>query len=125
VRPPADDDDPFTDISWTEADEEEFRRAVGAPGLSGEEGYSTLERLWIRPTCEVNGLLSGYTGEGANGDQELRAGNRAIYEHEDTNRTLRLFEVASSEKRSIPASPSDMKSRFSRITSRRRVGWSR
>jgi acetylornithine deacetylase/succinyl-diaminopimelate desuccinylase-like protein len=46
-------------------DEEEFRRAVGAPGLSGEEGYSTLERLWIRPTCEVNGLLSGYTGEGA------------------------------------------------------------
>lgn len=46
-------------------DEEEFRTGVGAPGLAGEAGYSTLERLWIRPTCEVNGLLSGYTGEGA------------------------------------------------------------
>ncbi|MBA3467325.1 MAG: M20/M25/M40 family metallo-hydrolase, partial [Gemmatimonadaceae bacterium] len=28
-------------------------------------GYTTLERLWTRPTCEVNGLLSGWTGEGA------------------------------------------------------------
>jgi acetylornithine deacetylase/succinyl-diaminopimelate desuccinylase-like protein len=46
-------------------DDEDFREGVGAPGLSGEEGFSTLERLWIRPTCEVNGLLSGYTGEGA------------------------------------------------------------
>ncbi len=46
-------------------DEEEFRAGVGSPGLHGEAGYSTLERLWIRPTCEVNGLLSGWTGEGA------------------------------------------------------------
>ncbi|UCC26016.1 MAG: dipeptidase [Gemmatimonadales bacterium] len=46
-------------------DEEKFLAGVGAPALSGEEGFSTLERLWIRPTCEVNGLLSGYTGEGA------------------------------------------------------------
>jgi acetylornithine deacetylase/succinyl-diaminopimelate desuccinylase-like protein len=46
-------------------DEEDFRKSVGAPGLDGEAGYSVLERLWIRPTCEVNGLLSGYTGEGA------------------------------------------------------------
>lgn len=46
-------------------EEERFRSGVGAPGLTGEAGYSTLERLWIRPTCEVNGLLSGYTGEGA------------------------------------------------------------
>jgi len=46
-------------------EDEDFRAQVGAPGLSGEAGYSTLERLWIRPTCEVNGLLSGYTGEGA------------------------------------------------------------
>ncbi len=46
-------------------DEEGFREETGAPGLQGEAGYGTLERLWIRPTCEVNGLLSGYTGEGA------------------------------------------------------------
>jgi acetylornithine deacetylase/succinyl-diaminopimelate desuccinylase-like protein len=42
-----------------------FREEVGAPGLNGEAGFSLLERLWIRPTCDVNGLLCGYTGEGA------------------------------------------------------------
>ncbi|HEY0776915.1 MAG TPA: dipeptidase [Gemmatirosa sp.] len=46
-------------------DEEHFRAEVGASALGGEPGYSVLERLWTRPTCEVNGLLSGYTGEGA------------------------------------------------------------
>jgi acetylornithine deacetylase/succinyl-diaminopimelate desuccinylase-like protein len=46
-------------------DEEDFRVEVGAPLLDGEKGYTVLERLWSRPTCEVNGLLSGYTGEGA------------------------------------------------------------
>jgi acetylornithine deacetylase/succinyl-diaminopimelate desuccinylase-like protein len=38
---------------------------VGVTALGGEAGYTTLEKLWTRPTCEVNGLLSGYTGEGA------------------------------------------------------------
>ena len=38
---------------------------LGAPKLFGEAGYTTLERVWARPTFEVNGLLSGFTGEGA------------------------------------------------------------
>ena len=46
-------------------DEGHFREETGAPSLGGEKGYTVLERLWTRPTCEVNGLLSGYTGEGA------------------------------------------------------------
>jgi acetylornithine deacetylase/succinyl-diaminopimelate desuccinylase-like protein len=45
--------------------EPDFRKETGAPALNGEAGYSILERLWTRPTLEVNGLLSGYTGEGA------------------------------------------------------------
>lgn len=45
--------------------DESFRAETGSPELFGEKGYSTLERVWMRPTCEVNGLLSGYTGEGA------------------------------------------------------------
>lgn len=40
-------------------------REVGVSALTGETGYTTLERLWTRPTCEVNGFLSGYTGAGA------------------------------------------------------------
>jgi acetylornithine deacetylase/succinyl-diaminopimelate desuccinylase-like protein len=46
-------------------DEEHFRGETGSVALGGERGYSVLERLWTRPTCEVNGLLSGYTGVGA------------------------------------------------------------
>ena len=46
-------------------DETEYIAETGVPELTGEKGYTTYERLWTRPTCEVNGLLSGYTGEGS------------------------------------------------------------
>jgi len=42
-----------------------YRKELGAPRLFGERGYTTLERVWGRPTFEVNGLLAGFTGEGA------------------------------------------------------------
>jgi acetylornithine deacetylase/succinyl-diaminopimelate desuccinylase-like protein len=45
--------------------EKQYRKDFGIPKLFGETGYSTLERTWARPTLEVNGLLSGFTGEGA------------------------------------------------------------
>ena len=45
--------------------EKKYRKDLGAPKLFGESGFSTLERVWARPTFEVNGLLSGFTGEGA------------------------------------------------------------
>ncbi|HVS63221.1 MAG TPA: dipeptidase [Thermoanaerobaculia bacterium] len=46
-------------------DAEEYRAAIGVPALVGEEGYSTLERAWVRPTCDVNGIWGGYQGPGA------------------------------------------------------------
>jgi len=45
--------------------EKRYAKELGAPRLFGESGYSTLERVWARPTFEVNGLLSGFTGDGA------------------------------------------------------------
>ena len=45
--------------------EKEYRRTFGIPKVHGESGYTVLERTWARPTFEVNGLLSGFTGEGA------------------------------------------------------------
>ena len=45
--------------------ERRYRMELGAPKLFGERAYTTLERVWARPTFEVNGLLSGFTAEGA------------------------------------------------------------
>jgi acetylornithine deacetylase/succinyl-diaminopimelate desuccinylase-like protein len=45
--------------------EKKYKKDFGIPKLFGESGYTTLERTWARPTFEINGLLSGFTGEGA------------------------------------------------------------
>jgi acetylornithine deacetylase/succinyl-diaminopimelate desuccinylase-like protein len=49
-------------LPWKKKD---FERTVGAPGYFGEKGFTTVERLWIRPTLELNGIWGGYQGEGA------------------------------------------------------------
>jgi acetylornithine deacetylase/succinyl-diaminopimelate desuccinylase-like protein len=44
--------------------DEETLKETGAPELFGEAGFSTLERIWARPTAEINGLGGGYQGPG-------------------------------------------------------------
>jgi len=46
-------------------DEAAFLGGAGLKASVGEEGCSVLERLWSRPTCDLNGIWGGYTGEGA------------------------------------------------------------
>ena len=46
-------------------DEEAYKKELGIEEVFGEEGYTTLERVWARPTCDVNGIFGGYGGEGA------------------------------------------------------------
>jgi len=46
-------------------DPEEYRVSLDLPQLFGEKGYTELERVWARPTCDVNGVYGGYMGEGA------------------------------------------------------------
>lgn len=43
----------------------EFLEETGAPAVGGEAGFTTLERLWYRPALDVNGMISGFTGEGS------------------------------------------------------------
>jgi len=45
-------------------DAEAFLGAVGLKHPAGEKGRTALESLWSRPTCEINGMNSGYTGAG-------------------------------------------------------------
>lgn len=46
-------------------DVDRYMADLGVRGLNGEQGYSPLEQTWARPTLDVNGLLSGFTGQGA------------------------------------------------------------
>jgi acetylornithine deacetylase/succinyl-diaminopimelate desuccinylase-like protein len=46
-------------------DESAYRQDLGVDALFGEEGYTTLERTWGRPTCDVNGIFGGYMAPGA------------------------------------------------------------
>src|SRR5205807_9311650 len=39
-------------------------KETGAPELFGETGYNSLERVWARPTAEINGIGGGYQGKG-------------------------------------------------------------
>jgi succinyl-diaminopimelate desuccinylase len=55
-------------------DDSAFMAGLGVKGLTGEEGYSTLERRWARPTFDINGLWSGYQGEGAKTVLPAKAG---------------------------------------------------
>ncbi len=44
--------------------DETYLKDLGAKALCGEEGFTTLERRWLRPTLDCNGIFGGYTGEG-------------------------------------------------------------
>ncbi|MEZ6132307.1 MAG: dipeptidase [Planctomycetaceae bacterium] len=51
----------FAALPFSEAD---YLKELGSSAVFGEAGYSTLERRWARPTCDINGIFGGYTGEG-------------------------------------------------------------
>ena len=46
-------------------DAQEYMAGIGVKALTGEKGYTTLERVGIRPCLDVNGIWGGYTGEGS------------------------------------------------------------
>ena len=83
------------ELSRLPFDQERFRREVGAPELFGERGYGTLERIWSRPTLEVNGLCGGFTGEGAKTVIPAAAMAKIsmrLVPNQDPDRIARLFE---------------------------------
>lgn len=71
-----------------------FQKEIGAPALFGEKGFTTLERLWVRPTLEINGFYSGFIGEGAKtvlpGRAMAKVSMRLVPD-QDPKKIVRLF----------------------------------
>ena len=84
----------FAEIGF---DEPAFMERIGVSGLSGEAGYTTLERRWARPTFDVNGLWGGYQGEGSKTVLPARAAAKLSFRlvpdqrPEQISRALRTF----------------------------------
>lgn len=57
-------DDERAEFAALPFDAAEFCRSVGVSQSHGEAGFTTLEQRWARPTCDVNGIMGGYQGEG-------------------------------------------------------------
>jgi len=72
-----------------------FLGAVGVNQGYGEMGYNILERRWARPSCDVNGLYGGYSGEGAKTIIPSFAGAKVSFRlaaMQDPHRIAELFE---------------------------------
>ncbi|MFI5455604.1 MAG: dipeptidase [Isosphaerales bacterium] len=77
VRPLADwERAEFAALPFSEA---EFQADLGVPTLEGEAGYTTLERKWARPTCDVNGIFGGYAGPGPKTVLPCKAGAKLSF----------------------------------------------
>jgi len=59
------DEEERAELARLPMDEEFYLMQTGSPAIWGEAGYTPVERTGARPTLEVNGMLSGFTGEGS------------------------------------------------------------
>lgn len=76
-------------------DEETYKKDLNLKALHGEKGYSSLERASARPTLDVNGLWSGYQGEGAKTVLPAKAGAKVsmrLVPDQDPDKIARLFD---------------------------------
>lgn len=74
--------------------EAEYKKALDIAEVQGEKGYTTLERVSIRPTLDVNGIWGGYTGEGAKTVLPAKAFAKIsmrLVPHQDSHKIAKLF----------------------------------
>ena len=75
-------------------DEEKYKAAIGVKALTGEKGYSTLERNSCRPSFDVCGIWGGYTGEGSKTVLPSKAYAKVscrLVPHQDHHKISKLF----------------------------------
>ncbi|MFH1194566.1 MAG: dipeptidase [bacterium] len=74
--------------------EARYAKELGVKELQGEKGFSTLERLWARPTLDCNGIVGGFTGEGAKTVLPSKAKAKIsmrLVPNQDPNKIAKLF----------------------------------
>jgi len=97
----------LADLPFDEAD---FLKNTGSPAIAGEAGYTTLERIWARPSIDINGVISGYTGEGAKTIVPKTASSKLsarLVANQDPDKILDLI-----EKHLLQAAPDMVKASF-------------
>ncbi|MBN2572633.1 MAG: dipeptidase [Ignavibacteriales bacterium] len=75
--------------------DKEFAKELGVNQLQGEEGFTTLERLWARPTLDCNGIVGGYTEKGAKTVLPSKASAKIsmrLVPNQDPKKIAKLFE---------------------------------
>ena len=82
-------------------DETGYGDEIGATALWGEAGYTTLERAWARPTCDVNGIWGGYQGPGAKTVIAHRAGAKVSMRLVPDQEPERLFSAFAETMRAL------------------------
>lgn len=74
---------------------EEYKKSLDVEEVDGEAGFTTMERTGIRPSLDVNGMWSGYTGEGAKTVLPSTAGAKIsmrLVPNQDHKKIARMFE---------------------------------
>ncbi|MFH0867393.1 MAG: dipeptidase [Bacteroidota bacterium] len=84
-----------TEINKAPFDIEHYKKEIKIGDIQGEKGYTTIERTGIRPSLDVNGMWSGYTGEGAKTVLPAKAGAKIsmrLVPKQDPEKIAQLFE---------------------------------
>lgn len=76
LEPSAEERKAFAALPFREGD---YQQDLAVGELFGEVGYTTLERRWVRPTCDINGIYGGYQGEGAKTVLPAKAGAKVSF----------------------------------------------
>jgi acetylornithine deacetylase/succinyl-diaminopimelate desuccinylase-like protein len=84
--------DAFKKLPWND---KKYAKELGVAQLYGEKGFTTLERLWARPTLECNGIWGGFIGEGAKTVLPSKASAKIsmrLVPHQKSAKVAKLFE---------------------------------
>jgi len=96
-------------------------KELGVKELTGEAKFSTLERLWVRPTLDCNGIIGGFTGKGAKtviASQASAKISMRLVPHQDPKKIAKIFTkyIKSIAPKSVKVKISDLHGAYPSIS---------